>query len=283
MADQISVFPTTRALLDPKSNPESEVRVLVIDDDANDFFVINRLLGQAVERQFDVAHIASYDEALSDLKTSKYDAILIDYHIGNRCGMEILKAMDEELDVPCIILTGSSSDEIVSEALDAGAFDFLDKNALTGATLLRSIDFAIKRFGIEKQIRDHQSRLQRACENAEAAHFSKSEFLAFLGSELKTPLSAIIGFSQAMKEGPLAQQVPDTHRTYSETIHASGLHLQDLINDLLDLSETSSDAFDGRERRFKRYRTWILDQQEAKETLRADVASEIRSVRHATG
>ena len=247
-----------------EDNEKREARILVIDDDPADFFVIKRLIGQSIDHAYVVEHVDNFDDGVSALSDGNYDAALLDYHLGNWFGVDILEKLEGQIDLPVVVLTGSDDKAVAGAALKAGAFDFLDKNAVTSATLVRSLDFAINRFAIEKKIRENQERLRRACENAEAAHFSKSEFLEFLGSELQTPLNAIMGFSQIMKEDALAAGMPDVYRNYSETVHESGGKLMDLINDLLDLSKTDSESFDTRQRRFKRYRTWIVDQQEAR-------------------
>ena len=72
---------------------------------------------------------------------------------------------------------------------------------------------------------------------AETANRSKSEFLANMSHELRTPLNAIIGFSEIMESkmfGPLGAK---KYEEYVEDIHASGQHLLDVINDILDMSK----------------------------------------------
>ena len=248
-------------------------RILVIDDDSDDFFAIKRLIGQSTNHIYELDHINNFDDGIKALSVGDHDAALIDYHLGSRFGVEILENIEGNLELPVIVLTGSNDRAVEAAALKAGAFDFLDKNAMTSATLVRSLDFAIKRFSIEEKILENQERLRIACENAEAAHFSKSEFLEFLGSELQTPLNAILGFSQVMHEDSLGLGMPDMYRDYSETIHQSGARLLNLIDDLLDLSETDAESFNARNRRLKRYRTWIVDKQEARrQSLRENVS-----------
>jgi PAS domain S-box-containing protein len=94
-------------------------------------------------------------------------------------------------------------------------------------------------FGICRDVTtdwEAKATLKAAKEAAEAANQAKSKFLASTCHELRTPLNAIIGFSEVMKEqilGPLA----DRYRDYAEDIHCSGMHLLDLINDLLDTAK----------------------------------------------
>ena len=72
-------------------------------------------------------------------------------------------------------------------------------------------------------------------ELAEASK-AKSEFIARMSHELRTPLNAIIGFSEMIREamiGPLDAR----YRGYGADIHSAGRHLQNVINDILDISK----------------------------------------------
>jgi len=72
---------------------------------------------------------------------------------------------------------------------------------------------------------------------AEAANRTKSEFLAALSHELRTPLNAIIGFSEMMQRATFGPLGSARYTEYAQDIHDSGVHLLNLINDLLDLSK----------------------------------------------
>ena len=81
-----------------------------------------------------------------------------------------------------------------------------------------------------------EATLEEARKKAEDANRVKSEFLANMSHELRTPLNAVIGFSEIMKDGVFGK-LDDQYREYAESIHTSGRHLLDLINDVLDLSK----------------------------------------------
>ena len=84
--------------------------------------------------------------------------------------------------------------------------------------------------------------LLAANKKAEFANRTKSEFLAAMSHELRTPLNAIIGFSEIIKDEILGPVGSVQYRSYAEDINASGQHLLDLINDILDLSKIESGA-----------------------------------------
>jgi signal transduction histidine kinase len=71
------------------------------------------------------------------------------------------------------------------------------------------------------------------------ANKHKSEFLANMSHELRTPLNAIIGFSEVLDQkmfGPLTED----QQQFVKDIHESGIHLLNLINDVLDLSKVEA-------------------------------------------
>lgn len=81
-----------------------------------------------------------------------------------------------------------------------------------------------------------ERELAEATRAAEAANRAKSEFLSTMSHELRTPLNAVIGFSEVIADGLFG---PVGHRKYIEyakDIQASGRHLLDMINDILDIS-----------------------------------------------
>ncbi len=78
--------------------------------------------------------------------------------------------------------------------------------------------------------------LEIAKKEAESANRSKSEFLANMSHELRTPLNAIIGFSEAVSMEIFGPITNEKYREYAENIHDSGVHLLQLINEILDVS-----------------------------------------------
>jgi PAS domain S-box-containing protein len=72
---------------------------------------------------------------------------------------------------------------------------------------------------------------------ADLANRAKSEFLANMSHELRTPLNAIIGFSDMIRSQALGPVGSPKYLEYGKDINSSGMHLLELINDILDLSK----------------------------------------------
>jgi PAS domain S-box-containing protein len=88
-------------------------------------------------------------------------------------------------------------------------------------------------------LREHSARLARANEELERAVRAKDEFLAGVGHELRTPLSAILGLTEILLEDEVTPLSVSQHSAI-DTIRASGIHLLSLINDLLDLDQITN-------------------------------------------
>jgi two-component system cell cycle sensor histidine kinase PleC len=75
---------------------------------------------------------------------------------------------------------------------------------------------------------------------AETANASKTAFLANMSHELRTPLNAILGFSEIIAHQSMGHDEIERYSDYAADIHASGVHLLSLINDLLDVAKIES-------------------------------------------
>ena len=88
-------------------------------------------------------------------------------------------------------------------------------------------------------LREHSARLSRANDELERAVRAKDEFLAGIGHELRTPLSAVLGLTEILLDDEVTPLAPPQQSSV-ETIRASGVHLLSLINDLLDLDQITN-------------------------------------------
>jgi PAS domain S-box-containing protein len=89
----------------------------------------------------------------------------------------------------------------------------------------------------QTEIKRAHGALRTAKDLAETANRAKSEFLANMSHELRTPLNAIIGFAEIMAAGIVPGHASERFTAYAHDIHTSGLHLLDIINDILDVAK----------------------------------------------
>jgi len=100
---------------------------------------------------------------------------------------------------------------------------------------------------VNRALRDSERHALALADEAQRANQAKSEFLANMSHELRTPLNAILGFSEIIKAqlyGPLGHT---KYQEYAGDVHRSGVHLLDLINDVLDLSKIDAGQMELRE------------------------------------
>jgi signal transduction histidine kinase/DNA-binding response OmpR family regulator len=88
------------------------------------------------------------------------------------------------------------------------------------------------------------SEREQLIDELQAASAAKSDFLAAMSHELRTPLNAVIGFSELLAEEDGEDADPATVKSYAEHIHGSGLHLLELVNDVLDLARVEAGRLD---------------------------------------
>ena len=89
-----------------------------------------------------------------------------------------------------------------------------------------------------------EAELVAARRAAETASHQKSEFLARVSHEIRTPINAIIGFSEVMIEERFGPVENERYREYLRDIRTSGEHVVSLINDLLDISKIEAGRLD---------------------------------------
>lgn len=112
------------------------------------------------------------------------------------------------------------------------------------STALSMIEYRAEKDNLIAELEEATAISDEARRRAEAANKAKSRFLATMSHELRTPLNAIMGFSEVMEHEILGPIGNDTYRDYANSIHKSGSHLLNIINEILDLSRIEAGRYD---------------------------------------
>lgn len=239
-------------------------RILVIDDDPVSVELVKRVLTRAGFLAVDSTSEPSI--ALSLLREVRPHVVLLDLYMPEMDGfavLDMLRGDAERVGCSIIMLTGEADHDVQVAALQRGASDFVTKPFEAPVLVARVAGTAEMR-ELQRQMRDQNQRLQEAVNartqrlqqaldvltcaeselkrslvRSEADARIRAEILAELAHELRTPMSAVCGFSDMMRHqefGPL----PPRYREYAEDIHRAGMNVLQVLNGFLDLAKAEA-------------------------------------------
>jgi len=211
-------------------------RILYVEDDE----ALARLLQLRLERHHLIVEtVLTAEQALEKLKHNTYDILLVDYVLPGMSGLELLdELMNLSDSPPAIILTVGGDERIAIAALEKGAADYAvkDPGNVYFELLPAIMQAAHTKYRLQREYEIQHQELQAEKEKAEAASQAKSNFLAIMSHEMRTPLNVVIGLAHLLTNtelGPREKHMVDTLLTNADL-------LLKLINDLLDISRIES-------------------------------------------
>ena len=228
------------------------IRVLLVDDDQDDFFLTRELLEEIPGGRFQLDWVSTYEAGLEAICRGEHDVYLIDYRLGAKTGLDLLReAQEKNCFGPMILLTGQGELEVDQAAMRARAADYLEKSRLDHTLLERSIRYALQQrryeADLERKVEERTLELQRinktlqqeiaerhrAEEALREADRRKDEFLATLAHELRNPLAPIRNALEIMR---LASGNPKAIEQARVMTERQVTQMVRLIDDLLDVS-----------------------------------------------
>lgn len=125
---------------------EERVRILLVEDDPDDVYIIRNLLGDRWHGPFDLVHVELLSAAIERCQEERFDVVLLDLGLPDSNGLETFFSIYARAsDVPIVVLSGLSDERAAVKAVQAGAQDYLVKGQLTDRLLVRSLRYAIER------------------------------------------------------------------------------------------------------------------------------------------
>lgn len=200
--------------------------VLVVEDEADAPTPLIELLHSLPGSPFEVVTAGSDVRVLDRLRDAPPDCVLIGGRSARRGLGLLLELIGEYGRMPCaIVLVGADDAQHAVGALRAGAHDYLSQG-VTADDLSRSICLAI-----EEQSERPGSLSATAVQEG---------FIRSLSHEARTPLTAVVGFSELLSTTDL-----DTRqREWTERIGVAGQHLLGLMDDMIAISNLASGNFE---------------------------------------
>ncbi len=221
-----------------KDSPfDGQRRLLIVDDD-EDF--ADSLLDLLEPKGYMLRVVTSAERAHACLKEFDAQVALFDLRLGLASGVDLFAELQAgRPDLVGVIMTAHVDSKTAIEALRRGAYDYVDKSCHPGE-LYAVLDRCFEKLQLQQERSAAYEALRVAKDAAEEANRAKSDFLATMSHELRTPLNAIIGFSDMMIGQALGPVGNEQYLGYIRDINASGVHLLNIINDILDLSKAEA-------------------------------------------
>jgi len=144
------------------------IRILLVEDDPDDVWIMRNLLGDRWDGPFDLVQVELLSAAIQRCAEDRFDVILLDLALPDSNGLETFFAVHAHTgNTPLVVLTGSKDEMTAIKAVQAGAQDYLIKGALDDNALVRSIRYAIERSRrhlVEEALRDTSEEFRAAQE-----------------------------------------------------------------------------------------------------------------------
>ncbi|PZR34919.1 MAG: hybrid sensor histidine kinase/response regulator [Azospira oryzae] len=174
--------------------PERTIRVLIIDDDEDDFFITTEYIKQIDTASFKIEWCPVYQDALKKVVARQHDIYFVDYRLGAKTGLDLLKeAIALKCEEPIVLLTGKGNQKVDKEAMEEGAFDYLIKSELNTEKLERCIRYSLERAASVKALRANERKYRNVFEKSKDAIFITYRNLQFKDLNLAT--SELIGYN----------------------------------------------------------------------------------------
>ena len=138
---------------------KDQIKVLLIEDDEDDYILAREYLTEIKTVSYHLDWVASYSAGLESIEKAQYDVYLVDYRLGERDGLDLLReAISRGCNAPIIILTGQGDHEVDVAAMSAGAADYLVKGQINTQILERTIRYAIERKKAEQALSQSEEK-----------------------------------------------------------------------------------------------------------------------------
>jgi diguanylate cyclase (GGDEF)-like protein len=123
---------------------QNSVKLLIVDDDEDDLYLITDALSEVCNTRYSVTTASSALAAMNELAKDTFDVIFSDYRLGTVTGIDFINHVRAaRIDTPIILLTGIADQIIDEAALKAGASDFVPKTSVNPDVLDRSVRYAL--------------------------------------------------------------------------------------------------------------------------------------------
>ncbi len=171
------------------------LKILIIDDDEDDFFITSEYIKSIPGNKFTVEWCYEYNDAINRICSGEYELFFVDYYLGAKTGLDLIKeAMALKCEQPFILLTGIGNQKIDIEAMKAGAVDYLIKSEMDNEKLERCIRYSYQRSKSLKALKANEKKFRNIFERSADAVFLANEKLIF--RDINDATTKLLGYSK---------------------------------------------------------------------------------------
>src|SRR5258708_29735630 len=155
-------------------------RILIVEDDEDDYLIIDACIKDIPDKEFRIDWCYNYDDALQRIRESQYDIYFVDYLLGERTGLELVReAIAWGCEDPLVLLTGIGNRDVDVQAMTIGAVDYLVKSEINTEKLERCIRYALERSAYIKALKVNERKFRNIFERSKDAVFLADDRLFF--------------------------------------------------------------------------------------------------------
>ena len=136
------------------------LRVLLIEDNCDDVVLIRQALHDTSAGEFKVESTSHLEDGLSRLREQHIDIVLLNLTLPDSCGIETFQRLHSQSDVPIVVLTGNTNDEVALKALEQGARDYVVKGKVSGELLVRILRYSITAHRLASELQESEQRVR---------------------------------------------------------------------------------------------------------------------------
>ena len=220
---------------------DQRVKLLLVDDDEDYYLIIRDLLSEIDWVNFELHWVSTYEAAQEAAKSGQHRVFLVDYRLGERDGLELMRWLRREDSTgPVILLTAHGDPDLDMEAMQEGAADYLKKEWLTAVVLERSIRYVLDREKNLALLRESEMQLRLLSSKLIEAQENERKIIAReLHDSIGANLTAIIyGLEEALESASdqqatqLREILTMVQETVEETRHISSNLRPPILDDL---------------------------------------------------
>lgn len=147
--------------------------ILLVDDDEEEYILTRSLMAKLNGRKVHLEWASTYEQGRALLQSNQYDAVLVDYDLGPRTGLEFIReTVSQDYPAPLIMYTGRGNFDVDVEAMQAGATMYLTKKEATPLLMERFLRYAIERKRNLDEINHHHQERAELLDSIQDGFFS---------------------------------------------------------------------------------------------------------------